>query len=199
MRIFTLIFIMMSFIVTVNGCCCSLPPGMTGFNKNSNKYKPVNKQVTDDESDDIEGKQIAPLEAAMMMRKLQIEMQELMTEMENSEGLDEDELSELRAKIDEKQEEMMKLSEETVNSDFIKQKSDNKLIKRTLQQQRKAKELNDKAVMNQKQLIDEIEEKLDNQEVGEKFEEDITDDESFELDPENDSEFNDDIYLPDKF
>src|SRR3989339_223781 len=126
MRIFTLIFIMM-FIVTINGCCCSLPPGMTEFNKNSDKYKPVNKQVPDEESEDIQGKQIAPLESAMMMRKLQVEMQELMTEMENSEGLDEDELSELQAKIDEKQEEMMKLSEETVNSDFIKQ-SDNKLI-----------------------------------------------------------------------
>ena len=183
MRIFTLIFITMLFLVTVSGCCCSFPPGMTGFNKNSNKYKPVNKQVTDEESEDIEGKQIAPLEAAMMMRKLQKEMQELMIEMENSEGLEEDELSELQAKIGQKQEEMMKLSEQTMNSDFIKNNSDNKLVKRTLQQQRKAKEVKDKA----------------EQEEGEKFEEDITDDEGFELDPENDSEFNDDIYLPDKF
>lgn len=198
MRIFALFFIMM-LLVPINSCCCNLPTGMTGVNKNLKQYKSIDKQVIDDESEDSQTKQIAPLEGALMMRKLQSEMQELMTEMENSDNLDEDELTELQAKIEQKQEEMVELSEATMNSDFMKDQSNNPLIKKAIQEQRKAKKANEQAVMSQKQLQDELEDKLDNQSGKDAFEEDPSVEEGFELDPENDSEFKDDVYMPDEF
>lgn len=196
MRTVALILIML-VIVPVSGCCCGFgsPGSMTDFNKNNKG----DQQSQDEETEESELKNIAPLEGAMKMKKIQDEMQKLIIKIENAEDLTDEELEELQQEIDQKQEQMIDLSEAMMNSDFMKEQKDNPIFKNAMEQQRKAKEAHDEAMMNQKQIIDEIEGKRGSENTGEEFEEEFTIEEDYELDPEDDAEFADDVYMPDEF
>lgn len=183
-------YLLLIFLVLqLNSCCCcggssSDFPSLGSFSKSSDKN--VNDNTDKKEND--KSNKTGPLEYAFKMQKLQKELAEVNEKMGNPD-LSPDDAAELEERYAQLEEEMMEISESMMDSDFFKNTKDPRL-QQAREHLEKAKEMQEQVIEAQEQAMGDVNSHPATNEDYLEFE---------DINTESDSEFYEDVYVPEEF
>lgn len=191
-----IIVFLLSMIVSIylTGCCCCPNMKETGNQLNKNFSNTSNDD--EDNDDTTSSSMSSPLDYTIKAQKLQARMQELVEKMSDP-NISGDEQAEAEEELDEIREEMEKMQDSLMKSDFIKN-SNNPMIKNAMQQMQRAKEEQKKVMEHQQRMMQEMEGDMGGSYPGgSSYDEDFGSDIQYMDDADN--QIIDDVDMPESF